>query len=164
MKQTTKRVLGIAAASALLIGAAGGVFAHGGYGPGWGGHHGMMGGPRGMGAYGGPGWMMGGDPAAYTDQRLTQLKTTLGITPEQEAAWNAYAEAVQARAGIRAAHHEAMFGQGTVTPEQRLGFHEQGLAQMQKVTAATRDLYAALTPEQQAKADGILVGPRCAFR
>jgi len=113
---------------------------------------------------GGPGWMMGADPVAYTDQQLTQLKTNLGITPEQETAWNAYAEAVQARAALMATHREAMFGAGTVTPEQRMSFHEQGLAQMQKVTTARRDLYAALTPEQQAKADGLLVGPRCAFR
>ena len=46
MKQTTKRILGIAAASALVIGATTGVFARGGFGPGWGGHHGMMGGPQ----------------------------------------------------------------------------------------------------------------------
>jgi Spy/CpxP family protein refolding chaperone len=164
MKQTTKRILGIAAASALLIGATGGVFARGGYGPGWGGHHGMMGGPGGMGGMsGGPGWMMGGDPVAYTEQQLTQLKTDLGITPEQETAWNAYAEAVQAKAGLMAAHRQAMFGNATVTPEQRQSFHQQGLEQMRQVTQARRDLYAALTPEQQAKAGG-LIGPRCAAR
>ena len=49
MKQTTKYLLGFAAASALVIGATNGVFARGGFGPGWGGHQGMMGGPGGMG-------------------------------------------------------------------------------------------------------------------
>lgn len=165
MKQTTKYILGITAASVLIIGATSGVFARGGFGPGWGGHHGMMGGAGGMmggpgGMRGGPGMMMGGDPVAYTDQRLTQLKTTLGITPEQQSTWNTYAEALTAKAGLMASHRQTMFGSGGVTPEQRLEFHQQGLAQMQKVTDAGSGLYAALTPEQQAKA-GNLVGPNC---
>ena len=53
MKQITKRILGIAAASALVICATTGVFARCGFGTDWGGHHGMMGGP------GGSGRMMG---------------------------------------------------------------------------------------------------------
>ena len=164
MKQTTKRFLGFAVASALVIGAATGVFARGGFGPGWGGHHGMMGGPGGMqGPFGGPGMMTGGDPVAYADQRLTRLETTLGISPEQEGAWNAYADAVKGKAGLMAAHRQAMFGTGGVTADQRLSFHQQGLAQMQQLTAAIRDLYAVLTPEQQAKTGG-LIGPRCVAR
>ena len=155
MKQTTKYILGVAAASALIIGATSGVFARGGFGPGWGGHHGMMGGPGGM--RGGPGMMMGSDPVAYTDQRLTKLKTTLDITPEQESAWSTYAEALKGRAGLMTAHRQAMFG-GTVSPEQHLSFHQQGMVQMQKVTDASSGLYAVLTPEQQAKA-GNLAGP-----
>ncbi len=171
MKQTTKYILGIATASALIISATSGVFAHGGFGPGWGGHQGMMGGPGGMmggpgGMMGGPGRMgggpgmkMGGDPVAYTDQHLTQLKTTLAITPEQEATWNTYAEALKAKAGLMTSHRQAMFN-GTVSPEQRQGFHQQGFAQMQKVNEAGNGLYAVLTPEQQAKA-GNLTGTNC---
>ena len=66
MKQTTKRYLGIAAASAIVIGVTTAVFAHGGFGPGWGGHQGMMGNGNGM--MGGRQEMMGGDPVAYADQ------------------------------------------------------------------------------------------------
>ena len=161
MKQTTKYLLGIAAASALIIGATSGVFARGGFGPGWGGYHGIMGGPGGM--RGGPGMMMSGDPVAYTDQRLTQLKTTLGITPEQEGTWSAYVDAGKGKAGMMVSHRQAMFGSGGVTADQRLSFHQQGLAQMQTLTAAARDLHAVLTPEQQAKAGG-LIGPRCVAR
>ena len=157
MKQTTKRILGIAAASALVIGATTGVFARGGFGPGWGGHHGMMGGP------GGPGRMMGGDPVAYAEQRLARQKTTLGITPEQEAAWNIYADAVKGKAGLMVAHRQVMFSSGGVTAEQRQAFHQQGLAQMQQLTAAGRGLQAVLTPEQQTRFGG-LIGPRCAAR
>ena len=161
MKQTTKRFLGIAAASALIIGATTGAFARGGFGPGWGGHHGMMGGPGGRhGPFGGPGWMLSGDPVAYADQQLTELQTTLGITPEQQDAWSAYADAAKAKAGLMAAHHQVMFGGGTVTPEQRFSFHQQGFEQMQQLNAAAQELYATLTPEQRAKSGG-LIGTRC---
>ncbi|MCU7936470.1 MAG: Spy/CpxP family protein refolding chaperone [Candidatus Thiodiazotropha sp. (ex Dulcina madagascariensis)] len=164
MKQTTKRYLGIAVASALVIGVASGVFARGGFGPGWGGHHGMMGGPGGMQGLGaGPGLMMRGDPVAYVDQQLTRLKGTIGITADQEIAWNAYAEAVKGKAGLMLAHRQTMFGSVQTTPEQRLTFHEQGLEQMLKVTTASRDLHAILTLEQQAKA-GNLIGFRHGFR
>jgi len=104
--------------------------------------------------------MMSGDPVAYADQQLTELETTLDITPEQQDAWSAYADAVLGKAGVMTAHHEAMLGGGTVTPEQRLSFHQQGFEQMQQLNAAARDLYATLTPEQRAKSGG-LIGPRC---
>lgn len=172
MKRTTKQFLGIAAASALAIGLANGVFAHGygpGSGPGWGGHHGMMGGNSGMmggysgmqGPYGGPGWMHGGYPAAYNQQDLDQLKTTLGITDKQESAWNVYVDAVKGKAELQNAHREAWAGSDVVTPEQRLGFRQEGLAQRQKLVSATQDLYAVLTPAQKASATDLL-GPRCA--
>ena len=164
MKQTTKQLLGVAAISAVIIGATTGVFAHGGYGPGWGGHNGMMGGPGGMhGMGGGPGGMMSGDPVATADQRLTDLKTTLGITDDQDGAWNAYTEAVKGKAGLMLAHRQTMIGNGGIAPEQRFTFHQQGVEQMQKVTTASGDLYTALTPEQQAKA-GNLIGLRNCIR
>jgi hypothetical protein len=171
MKQTTNQFLAITAA-AILIGTAGNAIAHGGYGPGWGGPGGMMGGPGGMGPPGmiggpggmpgiarGPGAMKGTDPVAYTDQRLAQAKAELGITPEQEAAWTRYADAAKAKAELMAAHRQAMFGGETVTPEQRQAFHQEGQAQRQQVATATRELYAVLTPQQQASA-GALLG-RC---
>lgn len=164
MKQTTKQLLGVAAISAVIIGATTGVFAHGGFGPGWGGHKGMMGGPGGMhGMGGGPGWMMSGDPVAYADQQLTELKTTLGITTDQESVWNTYEEAVIGKAGLMTAHRQTMMGTGGIAPEQRFTFHQQGLEQMQKVTTASRDLYTVLMPEQQAKA-GNLIGLRHGLR
>jgi Spy/CpxP family protein refolding chaperone len=148
MKQASKRVLGVVAISALLIGAgSSGVFARGGFGPGWGGHQGMMGGP----GFGGPGM--------FQTRNLGQLKTTLGITPEQESAWGAYAAAVEAKTDLMTTHRQAMFN-GAVTPEDRIAFHQQGLAQMQQVVQARQALYAVLTPEQQAKA-GNMVGNRC---
>ncbi len=163
MKQTTKRLLTIATASALVLAATGTVLARGGFGPGWGGHHGMMGGPGGMhGPYGGPGAMRGHAFAGYGEQQLDQLKARLGITEEQQGAWEAYTTAVKDRAEVMSTHREAMFA-GTVTPEQRQAFHQEGFDQMQKLASASRDLYAALTPEQQVQA-GDLTGRPCVGR
>jgi len=172
MKQTTKRRWVRVAATAVIVGAGSVAFAQGyGYGPGWGGHRGMMGGPGGMmggpggfyGPGGGRGMMMGGFSGAYADQQLTDLKSTLGITTDQETAWNRYADAVKARAGLMQSHREQMFNGGPVTPDQRLAFHQQGLDQLQQVTAARRDLYNVLTPPQRAAADTYTGWP-CALR
>ncbi|MCB1829876.1 MAG: Spy/CpxP family protein refolding chaperone [Chromatiaceae bacterium] len=186
MKQTTKRYLGIAAASALVIGVASGVFAQAGFGPGYGpglgqgcgGPGGMMGGPGGMmgnpgrmpagpgrmmggprgmrGPGGGPGCMQSGDPVASTEQRLSGLKSALEITADQEAAWNAYAEAVKGKAGLMLDHRQNMMGSAGVAPEQRFAYRQQGLEQMQRVTTTGRDLYNVLTPEQQTRAGNLL--------
>lgn len=171
MKQKTKRYLSIAAVSALVIGVTGGVLAQGGFGPGpgpgWGGHQGMMGNPGGMmggpGGMHGPGGMMGGDPAAFADQRLTEWKSIIGVTDEQETVWNAYADAVKSQAGVMQSHRQRMFGGEPISPEQRLAFHQQGLDQMQKMATASRDLYSTLTPEQQTRA-GNLIGMHHAMR
>ena len=168
MKQNTKRYLGIAAVSALVIGVTGGVLAQGGFGPGfgpgWGGHQRMMGNPGGMHRFGGgPGGMMGSDPAAFTDQRLTELKSTIDVTDEQESVWNTYADAVKSQVGVMQSHRQLMFGSEPITPDQRLAFHQQGLDQMQKMATASRDLYSTLTPEQQTRA-GNLIGMHHAMR
>ena len=164
MKQLNNRILSIATASALVVGVTTAVFAHGGFGPGFGsgsaGHPGMMGGPGGMHRPGGAsGWMMSGDPSASAEQQLTGQKITLGITSDQASAWDAYAEAVRGKATLMSTHRQTMFGSAAIAPEQRFAFHQQGLEQMQKVVIASRDLYGVLTPDQQARA-GNLVGMR----
>jgi len=162
LKQTT----GTTAIAAVVIGAATGVFAAGygpGYGPGWGGHRGMMGGPGGTygpGMMGGPGGMygpgmMGG--TGYTDQQISDAKAALGITPDQEDAWNAYVGAIQGRTALMQAHRQGMFTHGPVSPEQRQAFHQQGYNQMQQVFDARRNLYSVLTPQQRSAA-GNLIG------
>mgnify|MGYP001816338669 CR=1 FL=1 len=167
MKQTNKRNLAIAIASALAIGAATELFARGAFGPGpgWGEQTGMRGGlGRIHRPFGGPGMMGRGDPVAAAEQRLTQLKTALGITPDQELAWNGYADAVKGKAGLMASHRQAMLGtEGMVASEQRRGFRQQARAQRQQLQAASRNLYAALTPAQQART-GRFLGPRCLDR
>ncbi len=161
MKQPTKHIVTLVGAAALIIGTGTFAFAHGygpGYGPGWGGHHGMMGGPG-----GGRGMMMGGYTAGYADQQLADLKSSLGITTDQEAAWSRYSDAVKGRAGLMQSHRQQMFTSGPISPDQRLSFHQQGLEQMKQVSAARQELFKVLTPQQRATADTYTGWP-CAVR
>jgi hypothetical protein len=164
MNTSTKAILGIAAVSALAIAAANGVFAA----PGWGYGPGMMGpGMMGGSGYGygygrmggpgmGPGVMMSSDPMGATQEQLTQLKTELAITPAQQKAWEAYADAVTGRTALMLSHRATMFGGGPIGPDQRATFHQQGFGQMQRVITATNDLNKVLTPAQREKAGGQL--------
>ena len=173
MKTTRKTVIAIAVATVLTATAAA-VVAHpggdapgGGPGAGYGqmqgghgmmGRHGhMMGGPRAM--LGGAQGMMFGDHAAYAEQRLENFKAQLDITPEQEEAWSTFAATVRGQAEAMKARHQAMAGGG-----KGFGFTEHfaqmqaGAAQMEAVAAAAQELYAALTPDQQTRADSLTTG------
>jgi hypothetical protein len=116
--------------------------------------HGMGGGTQ----HGGPGHAMA-DPA-----RMEALKTELGITPAQEAAWDKYASTLQAAAAtMKTAHegvdHEAV---GRMSPPDRFAFmtrmREQGQNQFGTVQNAANELLAALDDTQKTKAEGILPG------
>ena len=130
----------------------------GGYGPGM-----MGGGPRG--GYG-PGFAQGG-PAANVDARLAFLKNELAITADQESAWQAFAKQTKQQAESM----QALRGQATAAAktaperlEQRAEFAKQRAANMEARSAALKDLYAALTPEQKAVADQHFGGWRMAQR
>lgn len=182
MKTKTKQLVSAVAVSGLILTAAGVVFGHGGFGSGWtgpgwigpgmhGGGYGMHGGygTRGgmmgqMGMMGGPGMrddMIRGpgpnsaDPTAYTDQQLTNLKQSLGITAKQETVWTKFADATRAKAKLMASHHQTMQSgaRGYVDTETHLTMMQEGAQHMQQLATATRELYAALTKEQKATAD-----------
>jgi hypothetical protein len=110
---------------------------------------------------GGSGMMMTGASIDQVDQRLADLKSSLGITPDQESAWNAYAQAVEGKFGLMQAHHATMVSSGPPGPEQRQAFHQQGFAQMQKVQSARQDLYRVLTPQQRANAGNLIGSSPC---
>lgn len=126
-----------------------------GYGPGYGmGGHGMM-----MG-------MMGG---GYTEGSVAFLKAELGITAQQEAVWKPFAEALRSfgttmhgpRHGRQA---PAQTQQSQTLPdslETRVGWMEGHLAALKTLSSTAKPLYAALTPEQKAKADDLLGGCPC---
>ena len=164
MKRTAKFAVGVGAALALgLTAAVVSAQPFGpGAGPGWGpGHMGPMG-------YRGLGPMGYGDPAAAADSRLAAQKAELTITDKQEAAWQAYASQVKKGAESMQATRTAMQSSAANTTPERLALHnefmKQRLAQSEAASAALKNLYAVLTPEQRAILDrgpfGAGPGPR----
>lgn len=122
----------------------------GGYGPGYG--PGMMGGGPGM-MGGGPGMMMGWghgrmfagkdtDIARFQQERLGELKSQLGITAEQQPAWDAFA----ARAAEQAKVMQALRNDGSATMPERMQQRQKAMASMSE--SFTR-LYEVLTPQQR---------------
>lgn len=128
----------------------------------------MHGGPNGM----GPGMMMGmggghgpmggmfADPATH----LAALKTELGITAQQQPAWDAYAEVVQDAAASMKAQRQSM-DMTTIynmTDQDRHAFMTQMREQHEKVfepvKAAAEKLLTGLDDAQKSKAKEILPG------
>jgi protein CpxP len=159
MKTTTKIVAGTMAALSLATASA--VFAHQGMGPGMG--MGPEMGP-GMGfgmGHGMRGGMHGPESAAVSAARLSDLKAELKITPAQDSAWQAYTTVVQQQAAVREAMRTQMQAQmqapNAAAPVDHGAQHEA----MSKLrdqhfaarSAAVKDLWAVLTPEQKTLAE-----------
>ena len=129
-----------------------------GHGP-----HGMMGQGHDMmsaGAQRGGGHGMWSNPAAAVESYFAGLKVELKITPEQEKAWQAFTAKAKAQTDTMIARRVQMFAQtnaaNQAAPErlaQRTENMKQGVAAMETMTAAVKDLYAVLTPEQKSVAD-----------
>jgi len=194
MKRVTKIAIGVGTALTLGLAAAV-VNAHPhGYGPGWGmgqgyGHGYGPGAGMGPGQGYGPGAGMGrgmgpgpmgqgmgpqgyGNPSAMADARNAYLKSELKITPAQESAWKAFADQAKQQAEAMQAWRSTVQGSAQATAPERLELRNQIMKkrqeQMEKGTAAFKDLYAALTPEQKALADqrfgfGMMGGRGMAF-
>ena len=169
MKRTTR----IAAVLGLALGTVFGattVQAHPeGYGPGMRGGMGMaMGMGYGMGRGMGPGMGMGmgpggnAAPGAFLEDRLSGLKSELKITAAQEGAWSAYADEAKKQAEAMAKLHETMRESTAATLPERMELRNQMSkardARHEALTAKTKELYAALTPEQKSIADRRLGG------
>jgi hypothetical protein len=123
--------------------------------------HGMMGGGR----HG-----LSGNPAAMVEGHLAALKVELKITADQETAWNTFAERARTQAASMPARRAQMRDGQTdnlPAPErlaQRTAQARQHIASMETMTAAVKDLYSVLTPEQKKTADQIIShGPRGGF-
>jgi len=177
MRNNRKILVGLVAAAALAA-AGTSVYADPqGYGPGYGPGACAQGGPgagygpgAGRGGFG-PG-MMGGrgagrggygmwsNPAAAIEGYLASLKVELKIAPDQDRAWQSFSATARKQAESMSARREQMFSQASAdkqtAPErlaQRTEFAKQGVASMEAMTAAVKDLYAVLTPEQKVLAD-----------
>jgi len=122
-----------------------------GYGPGYG--RGAMGpGMRGE----GPGRGAGFSPAAMVDGRLAALKTELGITSGQDSAWQAFAAKAKGQVETMQNQRAAITATSQTAPErlaQRAAFAKQRATNLDTMSAAVKDLYETLTPEQKAVAD-----------
>ena len=104
-------------------------------------------------------------PTDRAEAQLAYLKTALKITSSQEAAWNAYAETRRKQARDASQNREKFHSQmaerqknGTrPTAVERLEFRQAMLAAASARTseslAATKPLYAALSPDQKKIAD-----------
>jgi Spy/CpxP family protein refolding chaperone len=132
-----------------------------GGGPGWGMGHGMMGGGFGPGSgMRGMGRGAGGyDMAANAAGHLAALKTQLKITPAQEGAWKAYESTITQQAAAMQKARDQFHAQwqdgksGAAAPDFAAQHQAMSTLREQNWQArnkAVQDLYAALTPEQQA--------------
>ncbi len=112
----------------------------------------------------GQGMKMMADPAAMAEQRLSQLKSQLKLTSQQEPLWTPFAEKMKAEAGqgMKAMRQKAQ--EPMTAPErmsQMMGMMKERMAAMETASASFSRLYDALTPEQKAIADkiGVFGGP-----
>jgi hypothetical protein len=135
----------------------------------------MQRGPMGMGPMMG---MMGGDcpmmgmtrggdgPPAFAEGRIAFLKAELAITPQQQAAWDAYADAIKRNLeSMRGMRQTMMTAMSASTPVERLEAHvramENRLKALNDVKPVLAKLYEALTADQKKKADELLTGMGC---
>ena len=107
-----------------------------------------------MGQGAGPGMMMGGgrgpmfasnavDMSKFQQDRLGQLKSQLGITAEQQPAWDAFAAKAAEQAKIMQALRQ---DGGTGTMPERMQQRQKAMGSM---TESFSKLYEALTPKQR---------------
>ena len=93
--------------------------------------------------------------------RLAYVKTVLGITGDEAAAWKAYEDAARADVqSMQASHQAIMTTMQSGSAIDRMRTHitvmQLRLDAMKALQPATEALYKALTPEQQKKADSLL--------
>jgi hypothetical protein len=111
---------------------------------------------------GGFGHGMWSNPKAAVEGYLASLKVELKITPDQENVWQTFAGKARTQADTMIARR-AQFAEQAQSGKQQLPAPErlaqrtermkQALASMETMTAAVKDLYGVLTPEQKAIAD-----------
>ena len=95
------------------------------------------------------------------EQHMAKLKSELGITPQQQGAWNSFAEAWQPPAPPehRMSPHQMRAEFAKMTTPERIdkirALRDRRAALMDQRDIATKTLYAALSPEQQQKFDKI---------
>ena len=95
------------------------------------------------------------DQVALAQLFLLQLKCDLAITPEEQAQWSAFSSHVLVQIERMSAAREAARGTSMSDPEYAARKREltrQVIVLPEVLSQAARDLYGALTPEQQRSA------------
>ncbi|MCB1857967.1 MAG: Spy/CpxP family protein refolding chaperone [Gammaproteobacteria bacterium] len=98
--------------------------------------------------------MMGGVPGSMMEQRMDYLKQRLQITSDQEPAWEAFRQTMNAKTELMAERFQQRGMQLPVT--ERTNRMRQHAEQMSAMADAVDTFYAALTPEQQKLADSMM--------
>ncbi|MDP2752345.1 MAG: Spy/CpxP family protein refolding chaperone [Rhodocyclaceae bacterium] len=121
----------------------------------------------GMMCRGGPGMMMGGygpmfasdeaEMVKFQQERLARVKEKLGITAEQQPAWNAFAAKMESQfKTMRTGAKDTTTTAATTAPE-RMKQHHQSMSEHQKtmesMTESFTALYEALMPKQREMLD-----------
>jgi uncharacterized protein YPO0396 len=113
-----------------------------------------------------------GNPGSMGDARNAYLKSELKITAAQESAWQAFADQTKQQSEAMQALMNTVQGSAQASAPERLElrnrFMKKRQEQMEKTTAAFKELYAVLSPEQKALADqqagfGMMAGRGMAF-
>src|SRR5262245_34205651 len=102
------------------------------------------------------------DLDAMVEGRLAYAKTMLGITADQATAWKAYEDASRANVqNLQAAHEERVAAERLGSPIDRMHAEtdemQSQLDAMKALQPPTEALYNALTPDQQDRADIVLL-------
>jgi hypothetical protein len=97
------------------------------------------------------------DPAQMAERHLTQLKSQLKITAQQEALWQAYAESSKTTMGKGMKPMPPERADEKLSAPERMAKMQESmkarLASMDEHHQSFKRLYDALTPEQKAAAD-----------
>ena len=97
------------------------------------------------------------NPAANMEKHLARMKEALGITPDQEGAWNEYAQKAKGEMEkMREAMREARQDMPQTAPQRfdrRIEMMKRRIASLENMDEAFKRLYGVLTPQQQAAAD-----------
>ena len=109
----------------------------------------------------GHGMMGQGDLKAMVEGRLAYVKTALGITDDEAAAWKAYEDVSRANVQSMQSAHQAMMsamqsGSAIDRMQSHIAMMQARLDALMALQPATGALYKALTPEQQKKANALL--------
>jgi len=100
------------------------------------------------------------DPRASAQERLTHLKSKLGITAEQEPQWSAFSDAVMQRVAQLKSARRGEKPAALTTPQRidrRLAWMKEQTAAFEAIGEAAKALYATLNPQQQQIADDKLM-------